>query len=357
MTNRDQSCRGRAVPTILDVDTGVDDALALMLACAAEEIDLVGVTCVAGNTRLPDVLTNTRAILRYCGREYLPVAAGADRALVREPVGLDNAWVHGGAGRGYATIAERLAPSTNVHAAQFIVDEVRRRPGEITLISTGPMTNIALALRLEPRLPSLIGRWIFMGGAFAVGGNTTPAAEFNVQADPEAARIAISEFSSAPQRPTAIGLDVTHQVRLLPRHIERLAAMAGDEFSVVPGSGPWGTPSNPLLAYLEGAIRKYAEYHQQLHGFYGTYLHDPVTVAVAMDPTLVSVRPAAVDVECRGALTAGATVADWKKVWDKEPNVDVAITVDAERALATVTHAVGSFIASAESVRDRSTAT
>lgn len=357
MTTREHALRGPAVPTMLDVDTGVDDALALMLACAADEIDLVGVTCVAGNTRLPDVLTNTRAILRYCGREDIPVAAGADRALVRKPVGLDNAWVHGGAGRGYATITDDLTPSTAVHAAQFIVDEVRRRPGEITLISTGPMTNIALALRIEPRLPSLVGQWIFMGGAFAVGGNTTPAAEFNIQADPEAAQIAIREFSSAPSRPTAIGLDVTHQVQLMPRHIERLAAISGDEFTVTPGSGPWGTPSNPLLAYLEGALRKYAEYHQKLHGFYGIYLHDPVTVAVAMDPTLVSVQPTAVDVECRGALTAGATVADWKKVWDREPNIDIAVTVDAERALTTVTDAVGSLIASAEPARDNSTAT
>ncbi|MET7951863.1 nucleoside hydrolase [Micromonospora sp. NPDC005324] len=357
MKNREKSARGPAAPTILDVDTGVDDALALMLACAAEEIDLVGVTCVAGNTPLPDVLTNTRTILRYCRREEIPVAAGADRALVREPVGLDNAWVHGGAGRGYATIAENLGPSIDVHAAQFIAEEVRRRPGEITLISTGPMTNIALALRIEPRLPSLVGRWIFMGGAFAVGGNTTPAAEFNIQADPEAARIAISEFSSATTRPTAIGLDVSHQVQLMPRHIERLAAISGDKFTIAPRSGPWGTPSNPLLAYLEGAIRKYAEYHQQLHGFYGIYLHDPLTVAVAMDPTLVSVQPTAVDVECRGALTAGATVADWKRVWDREPNIDIAVTVDAERALSTVTNAVGSFIASAEPARDSSTTT
>jgi len=357
MTTREHSSRGPAIPTILDVDTGVDDTLALMLACAAQEIDLVGVTCVAGNTRLPDVVANTRAILRYCHRGEVPVAAGADRALVRRPVGLDNAWVHGGSGRGYATIPEVLGPTTDVHAAHFIVDEVRRRPGEITLISTGPMTNIALALRIEPRLPSLVGRWIFMGGAFAVGGNTTPAAEFNIQADPEAARVAIREFSSAQARPTAIGLDVTHQLRLMPRHIEHLAAISGDELTVTPDSGPWGTPANPLLAYLEGAVRKYAEYHQQLHGFYGIYLHDPLTVAVAVDPTLVTVQPTAVDIECRGALTAGATVADWKDVWGQEPNIDVAVTVDAERALTTVTNAVGGFIASAEPTHDNGTTT
>jgi purine nucleosidase len=244
-------------------------------------------------------------------------------------------------------VPEERPPSTDQHASQLIVDSARARPGEITLISTGPMTNVALAVVLEPRLPDLLDRWIFMGGAFGVPGNTTPAAEFNIHADPEAAQRAIAAFAGASTRPVAVGLDVTHQVRMLPHHIEALAELAGDSLEVSDAGTPWGEPASPLLAYLEGALRKYAEYHHQLHGFYGVYLHDPLTVAIATDPTLATLRPVAADVECHGALTVGETVADWRSVWRRPPNLDVATAIDVDRIFEVVVSRIGALVAGA----------
>jgi purine nucleosidase len=333
------------VPTILDVDTGVDDALALMLACASPQLELLAVTCVAGNTLLPDVVTNTRTVLVYCDRADVPVAAGAERALLRASSSVADARVHGGAGRGYVSIPSDLTPTATQHAAELIVDRARARPGEITLITTGPLTNLALALQLEPRLPELLGRWIFMGGAYGTErGNTTPAAEFNIHADPEAAQIAIAAFNAAPTRPLGVGLDVTHQLRLMPHHIEDLAAHAGQPLLVCDDGRPWGQPTSPLLSYLVGALRKYAEYHQEQHGFYGVYLHDPLTVAIAIDPTVVTHRAVAVAVECQGNLTTGQSVADWQGVWGRPANVDVAVAIDAQKIFTSIVTAIGDLI-------------
>ncbi|WP_203924490.1 nucleoside hydrolase [Rugosimonospora africana] len=328
------------------MDTGVDDALAILLACASDDVDLLAITCVAGNTRLADVITNTTALMGLAGRSDVPVAAGRDRALVRVPVGVDNSWVHGGNGRGYATVRENRRAVADIDATDLLIAEAQARPGEVTLITTGPLTNLALAVRREPRLPELLKRWIYMGGAYRTHGNVTPAAEFNVHTDPEAAKIALEAFTGAPLRPTAVGLDVTHQVRLLPAHIEALASAAGDVLAVRPGTTSWGTPNNPIMKYLEGALRKYAEYHHKFHGFYGTYLHDAVTVAVMLDPTLVATRPVAVDVECAGKLTSGQTVADWQNVWQAEPNVDVAVSIDVERSLAALVDGISVMLAS-----------
>ena len=235
--------RSSPLPIIIDVDTGVDDALAILYACASPELDLRGITCVAGNTLLNDVVANTCALLAMAGRTDVPVHVGAARALVREPVGTDNAHVHGGAGRGYATLPDlptRVRPAGQ-SACAFLIDQARAHPGQITVIATGPLTNIAEALSEEPALPKLLKRLIFMGGAYQGPGNTTPVAEFNINADPEAAAIVIDAFGASPHRPIALGLDVTHQVKLMPRDIETLAAHAGDALTVAPDTD-WGGP-------------------------------------------------------------------------------------------------------------------
>lgn len=326
---------GNPLPIILDVDTGVDDALAILYACASPEIDLRGVTCVAGNTELPDVVANTSALLAMAGRGDVPVCVGAARALLRTPVGRDNSHVHGGAGRGYAELPDLPTRVSDQDACAFLIDQARAHPGELTVIATGPLTNLAIAVRREPTLPHLLKQLIFMGGAFQSPGNTTPVAEFNIHADPEAASIVLDAFRSSSRRPIALGLDVTHQVKLLPQHIQELASQAGESLAVSPDMD-WGRAKSPILRYLAGALRQYAEYHQRLHGFYGTYLHDPLTVAVAVDPGLVTTQPVAVQVECQGSLTAGQTVADWKNVWGLEPNVDVAVRVRADAALTEI---------------------
>jgi purine nucleosidase len=330
---------------LLDVDTGVDDALAILLACASPELDVRGITCVAGNTELPDVVRNTGALLAMLGRHDVPLAVGADRALMRPPVGLDNADVHGGHGRGYADLPECRVSPTAINAAGLIVEQARAHPGEVTLIATGPLTNVALAIRQEPRLPSLLRRLVVMGGAFRGPGNTTPTGEFNIQADPEAARIAFDAFRGAAQRPLVLGLDVTYQVRLEADHIEDIARRAGDALDVRSDGSGWGKPSTPIIRYLAGALRHYAEWHYDRYGFYGTYLHDPLTVAATIDPSLVRTTAVAIDVECRGELTSGQTVADWDGLWGREPNADVALEVDVERALAAIVERVGASVA------------
>jgi purine nucleosidase len=179
-----------------------------------------------------------------------------------------------------------------------------------------------------------------MGGAYLGFGNTTPTAEFNILADPEAAKIAFSSFRDAAIRPMAIGIDVTHQVRLLSDQIADLARLSDDHLEVRSGSNSWGEPRNPLLHYLEGALRKYAEYHEKAHGFYGIYLHDPLTVACAVDPAIIATKPVSVDVECQGSLTSGETVADWQNLWEIKPNLDVAVSIDIAHARQAVIRGV-----------------
>jgi purine nucleosidase len=338
------------LPAILDVDTGVDDALAIVFASASPELELRGITCVAGNTELPDVVDNTSALLTMLGRTDVPLAVGAVRPLLRAPVGRDNAIRHGGHGRGYAGLPPTGAKPIAADASQLIIDEARACDGELTLIATGPLTNVAIAARREPRLPELVRQLVVMGGAFRCPGNITPVAEFNIQADAEAAKIVFDAFRGCPRRPLVLGLDVTYQVRLESSSIEEIASRAGDAITVAPGSEAWGAPGTPLVAYLVDALRYYADWHLDAYGFYGSFMHDPLTVAVALDPTLVTTSAVAVDVECRGELTTGQTVVDWDGVWDIEPNVDVALGIDTRRALEQVVERVGAATAHAAAV-------
>src|SRR5207245_1965408 len=173
------------IPTILDVDTGVDDALALLYAAASPEVELVAATCLTGNVHVSKTTRNTLAVLELAGCADVEVASGAERPLVRDwaPFGI----VHGEDGLGKHVPDEPSGSASARDAATLIVEEVHRRPGEIRLVAAGPLTNVALALELEPRLPSLLRGFTLMGGAFANGGNVTPRAEANVWMDPAAA--------------------------------------------------------------------------------------------------------------------------------------------------------------------------
>ena len=184
------------IPLILDVDTGVDDALALLYAVASPEVSLIAATAVHGNVTSDQAAANTLAVLELAGRGDVEVAIGAERPLVRDISIFTE--VHGERGLGLATPPPASALPSRRHAVRAIVDTVRERPGEVQLVATGPLTNIALALSEEPLLPELLGGFALMGGAFASGGNVTPRAEANIWVDPEAAKVVFRAFSGAP---------------------------------------------------------------------------------------------------------------------------------------------------------------
>jgi purine nucleosidase len=305
------------VPLLMDVDTGVDDAVALLLAVASPAAELVAATCVAGNVPAPQAAENTLAVLELAGASDVEVALGSAAPLVAPP---RTATSHGPRGLGHAELPPpRSSPSTRF-APDLIVDEARRSPGELLLVATGPLTNVALALRREPELPRLLGGVSVMGGAFGHPGNTTPAAEFNVLVDPEAAAAVFAAFSveDAP-RPLVCGLNVTEQAALGPDHVGRLTELAGGD--------------NALVRFLDEALRFKMEALRSHGRGYVAHMHDPLALALALDRTLGATRPGTVDVELAGSLTRGMTVVDWSGLWGRAPNADVAVSVDAERFL------------------------
>jgi len=306
---------------ILDVDTGIDDALGLLLACASPQAQILGVSTVAGNVDLKLATRNTRAVLALAGRPDIAVWPGCARPLLREAE--DASAVHGGSGLGHAVLPEPAAIADPGNAIDQILAAAKAHPGEIVLVATGPLTNIAVALMREPELPKRLKRLVLMGGAFTVGGNTTPAAEFNIWHDPDAARIVFRSFGGEGAAPlVAVGLDVTRQTRLTPEHLAALARRCQ------------GAPHAPaLLRFLEDATRHYFEFIEKREGRRFFVMHDPLAIAAAIDPTLIDTSPVAADVETTGTLTSGMTVADWRGVWRRRPNVEVATGVRAERMI------------------------
>jgi inosine-uridine nucleoside N-ribohydrolase len=306
---------------ILDVDTGIDDALGLLYACAAPQARILGVSTVAGNVDLTRATRNTRAVLTLAGRADIPVWPGCARPIMREPE--DASAVHGGSGLGHAVLPEPPVTENFGNAIDEIVAAAKAHAGEIVLVATSPLTNIAVALMREPELPKLLKRLVLMGGAFKEGGNTTPAAEFNIWHDPEAARIVFQSFGGEGAAPlVAVGLDVTRQTQLLPDHLTDLARRC---------EGAAHAPA--LLRFLEDSTRHYFEFIEKRDGRRYFVMHDPLAIAAAIDPDLIETAAVAVDVETAGTLTQGMTVADWRGVWRRKPNAQVAVGVRAEQMI------------------------
>ncbi len=340
------------IPLIIDVDTGIDDSLALLYAAASPEAEIVAATCVGGNVDARQVERNTRSVLELARRTDVEVALGREQPLVR-PVETTPE-THGLQGLGYAELPPSSRPLSDRHAADLFVEESRRRPGELTLVTCGPLTNLAIALLREPALPRLLKGWVLMGGSYRHPGNTAPTTEWNIHCDPEAAKIAFhawgeSAVAHGHPRPVALGLDVTEQARILPDHVVALARAAGstpdDSIALARGEDPMlatrSVASNPIVRYIADALRFYMEFHQHYDGFYGAFIHDALAVAAALDPTLVTTQPVAVDVELGGTLTTGETVTDWRGVWGRPPNVDVAIATRADEFLRRFVERVG----------------
>ena len=342
---------------ILDVDTGIDDSLAILYACASSEIDLEAITCVAGNVPGRQVADNTLALLELAGRGDVPVALGAERPLVKPLQTTEE--THGPRGIGHARLPVPTRALEAEDAADLIVSAARRRPGTLHLVTLGPMTNLALALSREPRLPSLLARWTFMGGAFRVPGNTTPTAEWNLYVDPDAAKACLAAWAAALAEdpalplPLGMGLDVTELARMLPADVARLARRAGaaahDAAALESAGAPMltvGTVSaSSMLRFITDALRFYFEFHAQYDGFYGAFVHDPFAVAAAIDRTLVTTQSVFVDVEAGPGLAHGMTVADWRRLTGRPPNVEVATSGDATAFLDRLVDRVGGLAA------------
>lgn len=270
---------------LLDCDPGLDDALALLLAHGDPNIDLVGVTTVGGNVGLANVTKNALELREYLGFTSVSVVAGAGEPLTR--AARDAAHVHGAGGLGNVVLPPATLPAAEGHAVDFIIDTITARPGTIHLVATGPLTNIALAVEREPAIARLVASFTIMGGSYTRG-NATPAAEFNIWADPEAAKIVFD----ADWQVTMVGLDLTLQAQANKAVIERFTALGAlaDELIV------------PLSTFY---------FNPKVPDWDGQAVHDVCAVAYVARPDLFESRPARVDVETRGEFTTGMTVVDF----------------------------------------------
>ena len=345
---------------ILDVDTGIDDSLAIVYAVGHLDIDLLALTCSAGNVELDVAAANSLGLLDLLGAGEVEVALGSVGPLARPLVTTPDA--HGPTGTGHATFAP-LDPETRSTSsgrtlsertgAQLIVEMARARPGEITLVTLGPLTNLAVALMIEPDLPLLLNDCWVMGGAFAGGGNIAPRVEWNIHVDPEAAKVVFHQWSEAAARGatplTIMGLDVTETAVLTASDLVSAAEAAGLDCTA-PAAGPSESVDaaamaqpfgNPVLDTLRDELRFYFEFHAASDGFYGAHLHDPFVVGAALDPSLITAGLTVVDVALGGAWTDGETIADWRGHFTKAPNAYVATAGDGKefisRLLAVLT--------------------
>jgi purine nucleosidase len=296
-------------PVIIDCDPGQDDAVALFLAMSSPvELEILGITTVGGNVPLALTERNARMMCDVAGREDIPVFAGCADPMIREAITAE--YIHGDTGIDGIDIFEPVTPLQDDHAVAFIIDTLLTRyKVPVTLIPTGPLTNIASAIVAEPKILDSINEIVIMGGAMREGGNRTPSAEFNIMVDPHAADIVLS-----CGRPiTLMGLDVTHKVLSTEERVARI-----------------GELNNPVAEATVGMLSFFHRYDTEKYSSQGTPLHDPCTVAYLLKPELFKTRLCNVAVETESELTIGHTAVDFWHVTDRPRNVDWAYEVDAD---------------------------
>lgn len=314
-------------PIFIDVDTGVDDAMALVYLLSSPEANLVGIASTGGNVAVHQVCANNLGLLALCRAPGIPVSKGADHSLTGTTRTAED--THGPEGLGYARLPPHARELTSYDAAEAWIRAARKYPQQLVGLVTGPMTNLALALREEPALLTMLRGLVIMGGSFEYRGNTDVVAEWNVSVDPEAAAEVFAASTARP--PIVLGLNLTENIVLTPAILARLAGAAGSStvpMSVLDTRGTRSRATNPLIRVLEDAMRFYFEFHFDSGEGFLAHLHDPLAAAVALDPALVRTRPATVGVELTGTLTRGMTIADWSGRWGREPNAHVGVGVD-----------------------------
>ncbi|MBB1503015.1 nucleoside hydrolase [Propioniciclava sp. MC1683] len=293
---------------ILDCDPGHDDAIAMILAAGNPAIDLLGITTVGGNQTLSKVTHNTLSVARVARMSDVPVHAGCARPLVREVEVAEG--IHGDSGLDGVELPEPISQIGSRHAVDYIIDTImEHEPGTVTLVPTGPLTNIALAVRKEPRIAERVQEVVLMGGGYHTG-NWSATAEFNIIVDPEAAHIVFNEKWPL----TMVGLDLTHQALATPEVEEKIKAIGSECSEFVLG----------LFAFFRKA-------YKEAQGFEHPPVHDPCTVAYLIDPSIVTTQKVPLDVELRGELTLGMTVADFRAPAPEGCTTQVAVDLDHER--------------------------
>jgi purine nucleosidase len=291
---------------LFDTDPGIDDACAILLALASPELSVEGLSIVHGNCSVEQGTTNTLAILELANASHVPVAKGCELPLVQPSLLAPE--THGETGLGYARLpAPRIRPIVQ-HGIDFLIEKIMSHPGEITLVAIGPLTNIALAIRHEPRIVETLKELIIMGGALRYEGNTTALAEFNTYVDPHAAHIVY--HAGIPTR--LVPLDVTYQCILTPGDVNRLQKI-----------------DSPITTFIVDTTRFYMEFHDEFQKIEGCVINDPLALALTFSPELCTYRELSVDVDISGGISMGKTVADFYNYGKKPANMKVALDVRA----------------------------
>lgn len=304
---------------IIDTDPGQDDAVALLLAMASPELDILGVTVVAGNVPLALTEKNARKICELAGRPDMPVYAGCDAPLSRPLITAEH--VHGKTGLDGADLPDPKMQLQEDHAVDFIIETLRNaKPDDVTLCPLGPLTNIATALTRAPDIAGKITEIVLMGGGYFEQGNITPSAEFNIYVDPEAAKIVFD----AGVKLTVIPLDCTHKALTNRARVDAFRAL--------------NTPVGDAVAGLTDFFERF---DKEKYGSAGAPLHDPCVIAYLLQPDLFQGRHINVEIETSSPLTLGSTVADWWRVTDRRPNAMFMRDIDDEGFFALLTTRLG----------------
>ena len=291
---------------LFDTDPGIDDACAILLALASPELSLEGLSVVHGNCSLEQGITNALSVLELANASHIPVARGCDLPLVQPSLLAPE--THGDTGLGYAKLPEPRAKSISQHGIDFLIETILASPGEITLVAIAPLTNVALAIRQEPRIVDALKELIIMGGALRHEGNTTALAEFNTYVDPHAAQIVYQ--AGIPT--TLVPLDVTYQCILTPDDVNRLQKI-----------------DSPITKFVADATRFYMEFHDEYQKIEGCVINDPLALALTFMPELCTYQELPVEVDLSGGISMGKTVADFYNYGKKPANMNVALGVKA----------------------------
>lgn len=299
---------------IIDTDPGVDDAMAIFLALRSPEVEVIGLTTIFGNVYTTLATRNALHLLEIAERTDIPVAEGSHVTITKGTKLRIADFVHGVDGLGNQNFPPPKGKAIEKSAAEFMVEQAKLYPGEVTVVALGPLTNVALAIQLDPTFSKNVGQIALLGGAFAVNGNVNPAAEANIFGDPDAADVVFTCGADI----LAVGINVTHQVVLTAADRDKLASSNGK-----------------FAQYLCKILEVYFSYHRDAYHMNGVYLHDPTALLAAVDPSLVTCVEGAVRVQTNG-ITRGLTILYNKKKrfaelteWTDKPSVKVAVTVDA----------------------------